>query len=46
LEEETDAWLRVSPAIATKQPRLAEESDVEMEGEGDNGGESDNAGEN
>jgi hypothetical protein len=42
LEEDTDVWLRVSNDIATKQLRLAEESDVEMEGEGDNcGGESD-----
>jgi hypothetical protein len=41
LEEETDAWMQVSTALVTKQLRLAEESDVEMEGEGDNGGESD-----
>jgi hypothetical protein len=37
----TDAWLRVSIALATKQRRLAEESDLEMEGEDDTGSESD-----
>jgi hypothetical protein len=42
----TCPWMRVSTTLATKHLRLAEESDVEMEGEGDNGGESDNAGEN
>jgi hypothetical protein len=39
LEEDSDEWLRVATAIATKN--LPEESDTEMEGEGDNGDESD-----
>jgi hypothetical protein len=37
----TGAWMRVLTALAMMHLRLAEESDVEMVGEGDNDGESD-----